>query len=277
MLVSVVIPVYNRPARVHRAVLSALGQQGVDLEVIVVDDGSTDATFDVLKTIQDRRVTMIRQENRGVSAARNLGLEASRGEMLALLDSDDFWLPRKMARHLRYHGQGPWRISQTDEIWVRNGRRVNPGKMHAKQEGLFFEAALQRCLVSPSCVAFDREFWKDIGPFDESLPACEDYDLWLRTLSRHGIGLCPEKLVVKTGGRPDQLSRRIIGLDLYRLRALEKLLRSGQLSPAQQSQALHALQGKAGVYVRGCLKRDRGEEALRVKEWLAPWLEKQAG
>lgn len=272
MLVSVVIPVHNRPGAVRRAALSALAQRGVRLEVIVVDDGSTDATPELLRHVRNSRLKVIRQENRGVSAARNRGLEEAQGDILALLDSDDAWLPQKMARHLLYHQEGGWRISQTDEIWIRNGRRVNPGKVHAKREGYFFEAALERCLVSPSCAAFDRAYWKEFGPFDETLPACEDYDLWLRTLVRLPVGLCPEKLVIKTGGHPDQLSRRIVGLDLYRLRALHKLLDSGGLDAVRREAVVTALQAKAGVYVRGCLKRGRTEEALRVREWLAPWL-----
>jgi glycosyltransferase involved in cell wall biosynthesis len=272
MLVSVIIPVHNRPRAVRRAVLSVLAQRDVQVEVVVVDDGSTDTTPAVLKTLRDPRLTVIRQENQGVSAARNRGLRDAQGEMLALLDSDDLWLPQKMTRHLRYHCQGNWRISQTDEIWIRDGRRIKPGKAHAKREGTFFEAALSMCLISPSCVAFDRSFWEEIGPFDESLPACEDYDLWLRTLIRYPVGLCPEKLVVKTGGHPDQLSRKIVGLDLYRLQALLKLLHSGVLELDQSKQTQDVLQSKAMIYIRGCLKRGKSEEAMRVKDWLKRWL-----
>ncbi|HDQ41617.1 MAG TPA: glycosyltransferase family 2 protein [Desulfonatronum sp.] len=268
MLVSVVIPVHNRPLAVRRAVHSALAQCHAQVEIIVVDDGSTDDTLMALKKMQNSRLNIIRQENKGVSAARNRGLREAQGELLALLDSDDAWLPQKTARHTHYHREGGWRISQTDEIWVRNGRRVNPGKIHAKQEGHFFAASLRTCLISPSCVIFDRDLWEEIGPFDEELPACEDYDLWLRTLSRYPVGLCPQKLVVKTGGHADQLSRKIIGLDLYRLHALDKLLRSGKLNPEQKDLARHAMQTKANLYIRGCLKRDKPDEALRIKEWI---------
>jgi len=201
MLVSVIIPVHNRAATIQRATASVLAQEDVNLEVLVVDDASTDGTLHVLRTIQDPRLRILRQpRNLGVSAARNLGLAKAQGQMLALLDSDDWWLPGKMTRHLDYHCAGPWRISQTDEIWIRQGRRVNPKHKHAKPEGWFFAQALQACLISPSCVLFDRDFWSEVGPFDETLPACEDYDLWLRTLIRPPVGLYRGKLVCKTGG-----------------------------------------------------------------------------
>lgn len=277
MLVSVVIPVHNRPRQVIRAVRSVLAQQQVRLEVIVVDDGSTDATCEALSALRDPRLTVLKQAHRGVSAARNRGLRAAKGEILALLDSDDIWLPRKMEHHLRYHLSGKWRISQTEEFWVRNGRRLSPKAVHAKQEGSFFEDALRLCLISPSCVAFDRLLWADAGPFDESLPACEDYELWLRVLPRYPVGLCRRRLVVKTGGHPDQLSRKIIGLDLYRLHALDKLLCSGELSPENAALTCAALRDKADVYIRGCLKRDKPDEAERIRAWLAPWLLRKKG
>ncbi|PTN34124.1 glycosyltransferase family A protein [Desulfonatronum sp. SC1] len=279
MLVSIVIPVFNRPEQVLRAIRSVLAQRDRNgswraMEVLVVDDGSTDATPSVLREIRDPRMRVLRHErNQGVSAARNTGLAAAQGEYLALLDSDDWWLAEKLAIHLACHEAGGWRISQTDEIWIRHGRRVNPMVKHAKPEGWFFEDALKLCLISPSCVLFDRRFWEEVGPFDPTLPACEDYDLWLRTLVRHPVGFCPEKLVHKTGGHPDQLSKKIIGLDLYRIQALAKLLRTEVLSSSQRSAALRELRAKARVYISGCLKHDKPEEAERIKRWLGPWLE----
>lgn len=278
MLTSIVIPVFNRPDKVPRAVDSVLGQRGRNgpwtaLEVLVVDDGSTDATPAALRAIRDPRVRVLRHaQNQGVSAARNTGLAAAQGEYLALLDSDDWWLPEKLATHLACHEAGGWRLSQSDEIWVRRGRRVNPMAKHAKPEGWFFEDALKLCLISPSCVLFDRWFWEEVGPFDPSLPACEDYDLWLRTLVRHPVGYCPEKLVCRTGGHPDQLSRKIIGLDLYRLQALDRLLRTRPLSASQHRAAIRELRTKARVYITGCLRHDKPEEAERVKGWLGQWL-----
>ena len=276
MLVSVVIPTYNRALLVERAVRSVLSQSWTELEVLVVDDGSVDDTRERLWKLDDTRMRIIRKENGGVSSARNEGLRAAQGEILALLDSDDWWRPDKLSRQVDFMLRGGFAVCQTDEIWIRRGKRVNPGKKHAKPSGRFFEKALEQCLVSPSCVAFTRSFWEDVGPFDEELPACEDYDLWLRTCLRHEVGLLPEKLTVKEGGRPDQLSRKIIGLDLYRIQALLKLLRTEKMTADQRRATLSALERKAGVYVRGCLKRDKPEEAGRIAA-LASYAREEAG
>ncbi|TVQ95942.1 MAG: glycosyltransferase family 2 protein [Desulfovibrionales bacterium] len=277
MLISIVIPVFNRPEQVLRAIRSVLAQHDSSdrwksLEVLVVDDGSTDATPLVLCGISDPRVRVLRHaQNQGVSAARNTGLRAAQGECMALLDSDDWWMPEKLATHLAYHWAGGWRISQTDEVWIRHGRPVNPMFKHAKIEGWFFEDAIKMCLISPSCVLFDRRFWEEVGPFDTTLQACEDYDLWLRTLIRHPVGFCPARVVHKTGGHPDQLSRKIIGLDLYRIQALVKLLQTQILSSSQRWMTLQELRFKARIYVSGCLKHGKPEEAERIMEWLNPW------
>jgi len=155
-------------------------------------------------------------------------------------------------------------LTQTDEIWIRRGRRVNPGDRHRKLSGRPFAQSLERCLISPSCVMFTRSFRERIGPFDETLPACEDYDLWLRALRYYEAGFLQEKLVVKDGGREDQLSGKIVGLDLYRIYALLKLIRQPDLKPDERELVLAALHRKAGVYVRGCLKHDKPEEAQRI-------------
>ena len=270
--VSVIIPTCNRGRVLGRAVESVLGQTWRDFELIVVDDGSTDNTAGVLAGFDDPRLTAMHQENKGVSAARNLGVARSSGGLIALLDSDDYWLPDKLERQVRFMAEGGWDISQTDEIWIRGGVRVNPGRKHAKMAGWFLHRSLELCLISPSCVMFSRALWEELGPFDETLSACEDYALWLRVGVRYPVGLLPDRLTVKTGGHADQLSRKIIGLDLYRIYAMISLLQTMTLTREQRELVRTALRERVRLYAQGCIKRDRGEEAQRVWKLAAPYL-----
>ncbi len=248
---------------------SVLAQTHADLECLVVDDGSRDHTPEVLAAISDPRLRVLRMDNQGVSAARNLGLAASQGAYLALLDSDDEWLPEKLARQLAFMAEQELAISHTEEIWMRAGRRVNPGARHAKPSGNIFTACLKACVVSPSCILFTRELMERAGPFDPDLPACEDYDFWLRVSLLGPVGLLPEKLTIRHGGREDQLSRRIGNLDLYRVYALLKLLKNAVLTDTQREAAGTVLRGKSEVYLAGCRKRGRQDEAARIETLVA--------
>lgn len=274
MLISVVIPTYNRAWSLPRAVNSVLKQTFRDLELIVVDDGSNDYTQNILSSYQDSRLRVIRQTNRGVAGSRNRGIEESRGDYIALLDSDDYWFNQKMKRHLEFTLDSGFSITQTEEIWIRKGRRINPKYKHTKKAGWIFEPSLQLCLVSPSCVMFSRDCWKKIGPFDQDLMACEDYDLWLRASLNYPIGLLPERLVCKYGGHPDQLSGRILGLDLYRIYSLGKLLTKYSLTEEQRILALKEFRKRVSYYIQGCLKRDKQEEVGRINSFKQKVLEK---
>ena len=259
-LISIIIPTYNRWTFLLQAVESVFKQTFSDYELIVIDDGSTDGTGEGLKPYENR-LQYIYQENRGVSAARNTGLQAARGDWIAFLDSDDYWLPAKLETQVRFFAENPQAlICQTEEIWIRHGRRVNPHKKHRKFSGDIFSPSLIRCIVSPSAVMIRREFLSQIGPFDESLPACEDYDLWLRISCRFPVFLIEEPLVVKQGGHPDQLSRRIPFLDRFRIQALVKVLGSDLLSSDRQETALQELKKKCRIYGQGCMKRGKKEE-----------------
>jgi len=260
-LVSVIIPTYNRGWIVRDAIDSVLGQTYADFELIVVDDGSTDRTPPILDAYGDR-LRVIRQANQGVSAARNRGIGESSGPLIALLDSDDIWLPKKLAVQVDFFKRNPAAlICQTEEIWIRNGLRVNPGKRHRKPSGMIFEPSLELCLVSPSAVMVRRKLFEKVGLFDESLPACEDYDLWLRVGCRFPVHLIDEPLTIKRGGHEDQLSRQS-SLDRHRIRSLVKLIEAGGLTLTQRNAAVIALRKKCAVYANGCLKRGRLEEAL---------------
>ncbi|MFO7645874.1 MAG: glycosyltransferase [Desulfosarcina sp.] len=258
--ISVVLPTYNREGMVTEAIASVLGQDYPALELIVVDDGSTDDTASRLSRFGNR-VTLLRQENRGVSAARNAGIRVAGGELIALLDSDDTWLPGKLQVQVDYFAAHPEAlICQTEEIWVRRGLRINPGRRHRKTGGMIFERSLALCLVSPSAVMLRRRLLDEVGWFDEALPACEDYDLWLRIAWKHPIHLIDRPLIVKRGGHADQLSRTP-ELDKYRIQSIVGLLDRGCLAPGQQQAAVATLSAKCAIYAQGCRKRGRLEEA----------------
>jgi glycosyltransferase involved in cell wall biosynthesis len=261
-LVSVVIPTYNRAPKVLRAVESVLRQTIPDYEIIVVDDGSTDGTAKALAPFAGKMNTIFHKTNKGVSAARNSGIRASQTPFISLLDSDDYWYPEKLAAQIAFFRSHPTAVAcQTNEIWIRNGVRVNPQKKHLKPSGDIFEQSLKRCLVSPSAVMMKRSLLEEIGLFDESLPACEDYDLWLRVACRYPLELIDQDLVVKEGGHPDQLSARYRGMDRFRIRALRKLLKHGDLSEHQYQAAFKELSVKCKIYGGGCKKHGRMEEA----------------
>jgi glycosyltransferase involved in cell wall biosynthesis len=263
-LVSVILPTYNRAEYISAALDSLFAQTFQRWECIIIDDGSTDNTLQVLASYEDPRVVYIYQDNQGVSAARNVGISRCKGDMIALLDSDDEWLPKKLERQCAYMRANGFEICQTDEIWIRNGKRVNQKRKYTKPEGWFFEASLEMCLISPSCTMLTRRAWDEVGPFDVEMPSCEDYDMWLRACLKYPVGLLPEKLTIKHGGRPDQLSNCVPCADLHRIRALIKILQCGDLDATQHAFALAELGKKVEIYRQGCEKRGKVDEANRV-------------
>ena len=258
--VSVIVPTFNRRDVLPRALDSVLKQRGAGLvELIVVDDGSTDETAALVRADYPQ-ARLLRQENRGVSAARNVGIQAAQGEWIALLDSDDYWLEGKLARQLTAIAEQPeLRLCHTEEIWIRNGVRVNPMKKHQKSGGSIYQRCLPLCCISPSSVLIHRTVFDEVGLFDETLPACEDYDLWLRVCAREAVLFLDEPLLVKTGGHEDQLSRKYWGMDRFRIRALEKILVSERLTPSDREATLSLLVRKLEILLNGAKKRDNRE------------------
>jgi glycosyltransferase involved in cell wall biosynthesis len=260
-VVSVIIPTFNRAQKVVRAISSVLSQAFTDVEIIVVDDGSTDRTKKEVEQFDDRVTYVAHSSNLGVSAARNTGIKRSGAPLIAFLDSDDHWFPEKLAVQVCFFNDHPKAVAcQTEELWIRNGRRVNPMKKHLKPSGNIFEASLKLCLVSPSAVMLKQSLLDEVGFFDEDLPVCEDYDLWLRISCRYPVHLISEPLVVKEGGHPDQLSASHKGMDRFRIKALVKLIKNGALNERQRKATLEELSSKCRIYGNGCLKRGKTEE-----------------
>ncbi len=264
-LVSVIIPTYNRAELLPRAVESVLTQRHPACKLIIIDDGSTDGTGQYIDSL-GKDITPIRIPHSGVSRARNRGIAAASGDWIAFLDSDDYWLPKKLERQACYLQQHPeYRICHTDEIWIRNGTRINQGKKHTKREGWFFLESLNLCLISPSSVVIHRSLFNDVGEFDESFEWVEDYDLWLRITSRYPVGYLDEKLVVKTGGHSDQLSSKKEGIERQRIRALEKIITEGALSGEYHKAAVRVYREKCAIYLAGCRKRNKNDEIRYVQ------------
>ena len=264
-MISVVIPTFNRALLLERALESVLGQTHACGEVIVVDDGSTDATGEVVQRAADQGrvpVSYIYQENQGASAARNTGIRAARYDLLCFLDSDDQWDKRKLQLQHEAMAQQPrYLISHTREIWYRYGKRVNQKNKHAPPHGEIFSRALHMCVVGMSTVMVRKQLFEQYGLFDESLLCCEDYDLWLRVSRQETFLLVDEPLTIKDGGRTDQLSAiHRLGMDTWRIRSICSLLESGSLSPAQSKLALAELHRKCTIYGNGCIKHGRPEE-----------------
>ncbi len=272
MLISVIIPTFNRASYLPKAVESVISQTYKKWELIIVDDCSTDDSyFSVLPFMKDKRIsyyTLKRDSGSfGVSYARNFGIGKSRGEFLAFLDSDDYWLPEKLEKQLDFMVKNCADICQTEEFWLRKGKIVNPRKIHKKISGNIFEKSLLLCIVSPSAVMIKKSVFNEVGCFDENMPACEDYDLWLRASLRFEFGLLPEKLIVKRGGHDNQLSATP-ALDKYRIYSLLKIMKECNLSDENKDKLVKVLKEKIRIYLNGCFKRGKKEEIIYYSEIL---------
>ncbi len=260
--ISIIIPSYNRAHTLPRALDSVLNQTLKPKEIIVIDDGSTDDTQSVLNLYPG--ITVIEQSNSGVSSARNSGVEKSSGDWIGFLDSDDEWLPKKLEKQWASVSNENKLICHTEEIWIRNGKRVNPMKKHQKFGGMIYEKCLPICVISPSSVMIHRSVFDDIGMFDESLEVCEDYDLWLRICSKYPVLFLDEPSIVKYGGHEDQLSRKYWGMDRFRITALEKMVNSGYLNKDQHNATIDMIIQKCEIIINGMKKRGKVYE---VQEW----------
>ncbi len=261
--ISVVIPVHNRAHTIRRAIDSVLAQELVPDEIIIVDDGSSDETPDILNSYLPK-IQVVRQDNKGVSAARNTGIAQASGKWIAFLDSDDEWMRDKLQKQLTCLKQHPnVRILQTEERWIRNNMRVNPGKKYFKKSGNIFKNCLKTCIVGASTVMCEKTLLEERGGFDENLLVCEDYDLWIRIAAKQSIPLLSQALTVKYGGHPDQLSN-MPAMDRYRVQSLEKIFEEEELSISQKNELLDELILKLEYLYQGAVRsRRKSHEYLK--------------
>ena len=260
--VSVVVPTYNRAYRLEETLRSVVNQTYQDFELIVVDDGSTDDTSKVMQSFPGAQYIFM-EENSGVSSARNKGLAHAKGRYICFLDSDDLWDEKKLQVQVQWMEENPdCQICYTDEVWIRGGVRVNPMNKHRKYSGDIFRYCLPLCIVSPSSAMLRGVIFDDIGNFDESLPVCEDYDLWLRIAMKYTFHFIEKPLIIKQGGHADQLSRKYWGMDRFRVVALKKLLDRNSLEGERLQLTRSALVEKCSVLIHGFAKRGKKEDEL---------------
>ena len=233
--VSVVIPVFNRQTAVLRAIDSVLAQTVQDFEVIVVDDASTDETAAEVTAIPDPRIRLVRHDRRrGGSAARNSGIRASTGPYVAFLDSDDEWLPSKLERQLQVFEQAgdDLGLVYTSAEWVyphgtvRIVRRRYPELAHS--------LLAENVIGETSLGMVRRQVLEELGGFDETLPSCQDMDLWLRICQRYRADVVPEPLVRVTksddkGRITNNIANGLRGRALFRDKHREQMVTHGVL------------------------------------------------
>ncbi|MBU0694168.1 MAG: glycosyltransferase [Candidatus Omnitrophica bacterium] len=271
---SVIIPTYNRKDFLKVAIDSVLCQTFENFELIIVDDGSTDGTENLVTNYKDIRINYIHQKHKGVSSARNKGITNAQGKFISFLDSDDRFRKEKLETTSRYIKKYPqYKIFHTEEIWYRNGKLLPQKIYHKKPLGLIFKNAVKLCCISPSTAVIKKDIFSQVGLFDEKLPACEDYEFWLRVTSQFPVFLIPEYLTVKEGGHPGQQSKKYPAMDKFRIYALKKILESGRLNKSNYAAALEEFRNKCSVYIKGAIKRGKIKEVALYKQ-LIPEFEK---
>jgi len=257
--VSVIIPTYNRADMLVKAIESVRQQTLPATEIIVVDDGSTDNTLDIMRS-QYSAINTISATHTGVSSARNIGITEAKSQWIAFLDSDDQWFENKLQRQVEQLQKTPGQVlCHSDEIWIRDGVRVNPMQKHKKRGGQIYPHCLPLCAISPSTVLIHRSIFDSVGLFDVNLPACEDYDLWLRICALHPTLYVDEKLVTRYAGQKDQLSNQQWGRDRFRIKTLEKILQNNSLNSVNRQLTIDMLLKKCSVLIKGGIKRENIE------------------
>ena len=254
--ISIIIPTLNRIKYLPRALDSALNQTYKASEIIVVDNGSSDGTLEILKE-KYPLIRLLEEKKVGVSAARNKGIISSNFDWVALLDSDDAWDIRKLEiqKNALQSSSKNYKLVHTEEIWMKNNIKINQMKKHQKFGGYIFEKCLPLCCISPSSVLMQKSIFNQVGYFDENLPVCEDYDLWLKICSNERVLFIDQTLTLKYGGHKDQLSKSYWGMDRFRIKSIENLVLNYDLKSYQKHMAIFTLIKKIKIIINGAYKR----------------------
>ncbi len=299
-----VITACRRENLLRRALLSVVSQTLPASQILITDDGGSAKRIGALterfwkenhqQTARLPAPVVLANDGHGISAARNTAIRLADFEWIAFLDDDDEWLPDKnfsQARALtmptehgaiksiknikndtgQSTGKHTYRLCHTNEAWLRNGSPLNQLAKHRKSGGQIYERCLSMCRVSPSSVFLHRTLFKDYGLFDEKLPVCEDYDMWLRICAYEEVLYLPAPLVIKHGGHANQLSRKYWGIDRFRMRALAKMMQDRRLPADKRNATRQMLIEKIGILANGAQKRGKLRAYKFYKNRLEYW------
>ena len=259
--ISVVIPAYNCAAYLPTAIESVLAQTVPDLEIIVVDDGSTDATPAVVAPYLDR-LQYICQGNRGLPGARNAGIRAAKGEYIALLDADDSWLPEKLALQMPRFADPQVGIVYSDFSVRYADGRVLPSYLADRPlaaEGFVVQKYIRSRFLFPSSMVLRRSAIEACGFFDEEMLAAEDIELFTRICLRWKVSRVDQSLMIRTEGTHN-ITANGKKMSDYTILAFQKIL---QREPTLPSDTRRTIQGELGkqYWWRGYARFKAGDPA----------------
>jgi len=270
-LISVITPTYNAEKTIRETVQSVLDQTFTDFEYLIINDGSTDSTLEIISSFSDPRIKVCSFTNAGLGVSRNRGVEMASGEFITFIDSDDLWTPEKLEAQLRAlqeHPKAALAYSWVDHIdasgrFFRQGRHdTNHGDVYAKLLTDDFIGGGSNALIRSKAI-------KDVGKFDESLTNAQDWDMWLRLAHRYPFVAVPVPQILYRQ-YPSSMSTNIWGMEKSSMRVIEKgfarlsethqRLKRKALANRYRYLALRATEGKP--------ERKRGLTAIRY-HWLA--------
>ena len=243
--VTVIIPTYNRSVLLPRSIRSVLNQTFQDFELIVVDDGSKDDSEEVVRGFEDKRIRYIRHEkNKGGSAARNTGIKAAQGEYIGLLDDDDEWLPEKLEKQIsKFQGlsEGYGVVySGFSYVYEKKGEIISNNVPILR--GNVYDSLIKGCILGSPTPVIKKICFQKAGFFDETLPSCQDWDMWIRISKNYNFDFVPD-ILAKHYVHGVQIS---VDLNL-KIVAREKLIEKYWIDLSQKPQTLSILLTRIGI------------------------------
>lgn len=231
--ISVIIPCYNASLFLNQAIESVLNQTYKNFEVIIVNDGSTDNTEEIIKAYRDNRVIYLKQEtNKGPSAARNTGLKYAKGEYIAFLDADDIWMLNKLEKQVDYVLKNKVDIVTTNGYILEsktNKSKIAYSKNPIHHKKSIFKVLIKHNFIFPSTVLIKKETLQKAGFFDENLQSSEDYYLWLNIAFQGGTFAFIDEPLFFYRKHPRQLSKKLYTMYKTRLTVLNKLVTNNKI------------------------------------------------